>query len=97
LPNIKKAAGTNFPLSITNGNIAHDTAEVALHQNADLILIGRGKSRGVFGSLRSNATDIIRSVPCPVLSYSADWLAKEFNPVMLTQSLVCALPLAFQF
>ena len=79
---LQQAAGTYFPLTITNGHIAHDAAETALNHNVDLMLIGRGKARGVFGSLRSNAADIIRSAPCPVLSYSMDWLAREFHPAV---------------
>jgi nucleotide-binding universal stress UspA family protein len=79
---LQQAAGTDFPLSITKGHIAQDAAELALKHNAGLMLIGRGKARGVFGSLRSNAADIIRSAPCPVLSYSMDWLAKEFHPAL---------------
>jgi len=76
---LQKQAGTDFPLSITKGHIAQDIAEMALDQDADLILIGRGKARGVFGSLRTHAADIIREAPCPVLSYSSDWLVKEFD------------------
>jgi len=75
----QQEAGTSFPLSITSGHIAQDAAELALDQKADLILIGRGKAQGVFGSLRTNAADIIRQAPCPVLSYSMDWLANEFG------------------
>jgi len=77
----QKEAGTAFPLTITKGHIANDAADVALNYNADLILIGRGKARGVFGSLRSHVADIIREAPCPVLSYSPDWLVKKFHPV----------------
>jgi nucleotide-binding universal stress UspA family protein len=73
----QQEAGTDFPLSVTSGHIAQDAAALALDQKADLILIGRGKAQGVFGSLRTNAADIIRQAPCPVLSYSMDWLAKE--------------------
>ena len=91
----QEAAGTNFSLSITKGHIAHDAAELALEYNADLILIGRGKARGVFGSVRSHAAEIIRCAPCPVLSYSMDWLAKEFR-FADSQSHFATLPLALQ-
>jgi nucleotide-binding universal stress UspA family protein len=87
----QREAGTDFPLSITKGHIAQDAAELALNHNADLMLIGRGKARGVFGSLRTNAADIIREAPCPVLSYSMDWLAKEFQAAE-NKSVVSALP-----
>jgi nucleotide-binding universal stress UspA family protein len=75
----QQEAGTAFPLSITGGHIAQGAAELALDQQADLILIGRGKAQGVFGSLRTNAADIIRQAPCPVISYSMDWLARELT------------------
>jgi nucleotide-binding universal stress UspA family protein len=78
---LQQSAGTNFELVMTKGHIAHDAAEVALNHNADLMLIGRGKARGVFGSLRSHAAELIRLSPCPVLSYSPEWLAREFHKV----------------
>jgi nucleotide-binding universal stress UspA family protein len=37
------------------------------HQS-DLLIIGRGRIQGVLGRLRSNAHDLIRLSPCPVLS-----------------------------
>ena len=91
----QKTVGTNFPLNITSGHIGQDAAELAQRENADLILIGRGKSRGVLGSLRSHSADIIRTAPCPVLSYSADWLAREFHRSSAFPVAVSA-PLAFQ-
>lgn len=36
--------------------------------DADLLVIGRGASSGVFGRLRANAYAIIRESPCPVVS-----------------------------
>jgi len=87
----QKEAGTDFPLTITKGHIAQDAAEVALNHNADLMLIGRGKARGVFGTLRTNAADIIREAPCPVLSYSMDWLAKELQAEE-SESFLASLP-----
>lgn len=89
---LQRKVGTDFPLSITKGHVAHDAAEVALNHNADLMLIGRGKARGIFGTFRSHAADIIRSAPCPVLSYSSDWLAKEYSSAAIQQT---ATPLAF--
>jgi nucleotide-binding universal stress UspA family protein len=40
---------------------------IATHQ-ADLLVIGRGRIQGVMGRLRTNAHDLIRMSPCPVLS-----------------------------
>lgn len=87
----QQEAGTAFPVSITNGHITQDTAEMASDQEVDLILIGRGKARGVLGSLRTHAYDIIRGAPCPVLSYSADRLANE-ESVVSRENLVGAAP-----
>jgi nucleotide-binding universal stress UspA family protein len=42
-------------------------AAIATH-NADLLVIGRGRIQGLMGRLRSNAHDLIRMSPCPVLS-----------------------------
>jgi nucleotide-binding universal stress UspA family protein len=89
----QQEAGTDFPLSITSGHIAQDAAALALDQKAELILIGRGKAQGVFGSLRTNAAEIIRQAPCPVLSYSMDWLAKELGTASAAVRSV-ALPVA---
>ena len=77
----QKAAGTDFPLTITDGHVAQDTADVAAELDADLIVIGRGKTRGILGPMRTHAAEIIRDAPCPVLSYSLDWKIKEPVPV----------------
>lgn len=92
---LQQSAGTDFPVTVTKGHIAEDAAELALAHHADLMLIGRGKARGVFGSLRSHAADLIRLAPCPVLSYSAEWLAREFHP-SLAHKAAAPLALAFQ-
>jgi nucleotide-binding universal stress UspA family protein len=42
-------------------------AAIATH-NSDLLVIGRGRIQGLLGRLRSNAHDLIRMSPCPVLS-----------------------------
>ncbi len=94
LASAQEKAGTNFPFSLTKGHIADDAAELALNHNADLMLIGRGKSRGVFGSVRSHAADLIRCAPCPVLSYSPEWLAREFHADKV-QKAAASLSLAF--
>jgi len=92
---LQKVAGTNFPLHITHGHISHDASELAAQQKADLMLIGRGKARGVLGSLRSHTPDLIRLAPCPVLSYSPEWLAREFHTAAV-QNAAAPLTLALQ-
>ena len=93
---LQKTAGTNFELIVTKGHVAHDAAEVALNHNADLMLIGRGKARGVFGSLRSHAAELIRLSPCPVLSYSPEWLAREFHTVAEGKAIAKPFEMALQ-
>lgn len=66
----QREAGTNFPVSVTDGVIAQDVAFIAERQQASLIVIGRGKAQATLGSLRTHAYDIIREARCPVLSYS---------------------------
>jgi nucleotide-binding universal stress UspA family protein len=46
-------------------NVVHDIAEAV---KADVVVIGRHVSRGLFGRLRANAYAIIRESPCPVIS-----------------------------
>ena len=62
-------AGTDFPVTITEGSISQITAAVAADQQADLVVIGRGKAQAVLGTLRTHAYEIIRHAPCSVLSY----------------------------
>jgi nucleotide-binding universal stress UspA family protein len=69
---LQEKVGTDFALSVTKGHIAEDIAAVATGQHADLIIIGRGTTRGILGTLRTHACEIIRQAPCAVLSYSAD-------------------------
>src|SRR5690242_2327687 len=75
---LQRAAGTEFPLSISGCRIADAVSTVALKQNADLVIIGSGRTREVFGRLRTHAYQIIRDAPCPVLSYLP---AQETAPV----------------
>ncbi|HTU45422.1 MAG TPA: universal stress protein [Bryobacteraceae bacterium] len=65
-------AATDFPVSISDGLIGRDTAILAASEQADLVVIGRGKTQGILGTLRTHAYDIIRQAPCPVLSYCSD-------------------------
>jgi hypothetical protein len=68
----QREAGTDFPVTITDGLIGTETAALATDQQADLIVIGRGKTQDVFGTFRTHTYDIIRLAPCPVLSYCSD-------------------------
>jgi nucleotide-binding universal stress UspA family protein len=67
---LQEAAGTDFPVTIPQGPVVLDIAEFAEGQQADLIVIGRGKAQRTLGSLRTHAYEIIRYANCPVLSYA---------------------------
>jgi nucleotide-binding universal stress UspA family protein len=66
---LQREAGTEFPVSIKACRIADAVSTTALEQKADLVVIGCGRTRQVFGRLRTHAYQIIRDAPCPVLSY----------------------------
>lgn len=68
---LQHTAGTDFPLTITDGFIAKDVAACAVDRDAELVITGRGKAQERFGTFRTHTYDIIRHAPCPVLSYSA--------------------------
>ena len=74
--------GTDFPLTVADGQIPQDVAEVARATSADLVVIGRGKTQERFGTLRTHAYEIIRQAPCPVLSYSMDQQERESGPTI---------------
>jgi nucleotide-binding universal stress UspA family protein len=65
---LQREAGTDFSVSIKASRIADAVSEAAREQNADLVVIGRGKAHETFGRLRTHAYQIIRDAPCPVLS-----------------------------
>ena len=70
-------AGTNFPLSISEGFVGYDTAKLVAEQKADLVIVGRGRIQRVFGTLRTHSYEIIRQVRCPVLSYGGSQPATQ--------------------
>lgn len=80
----QQEAQTDFPITITDGFIGQDAATAATEQQADLIVIGRGRAQDLFGSLRTHAYDIIGRAPCPVLSYCLE--AKSIAPVRIPHS-----------
>jgi nucleotide-binding universal stress UspA family protein len=56
------------PLTVLTGPIADSVAELASAENADLLIIGRGRIGAMLGRLRTHAYGIIRQSPCPVIS-----------------------------
>jgi nucleotide-binding universal stress UspA family protein len=62
-------AGITQPLEIVEDvGLSAGIAAAASRHQADLVVIGRGSIQGVMGRLRTNAADLIRRSPCPVLS-----------------------------
>lgn len=62
-------AGVESPLEIVEEfGLADGIVGAIARHNADLFIIGRGVIQGVLGRLRTNAHELIRRSPCPVLS-----------------------------
>ena len=59
---------TDVCVRILNGKKTADIRQTASEQGADLIIVGRGRERGVFSRAFSQLCTIIRESPCPVLS-----------------------------
>ena len=60
------ASRTN--IVVEQGEVATVVASTAAKLSADMLVIGRSPSPGVFGRLRTHAYPIIRQSPCPVIS-----------------------------
>jgi nucleotide-binding universal stress UspA family protein len=63
------AAFVQAPVEVLAGGTVSETILDAVAANAaGLLVIGRGKTQGVLGRLRTGAHELIRRSPCPVLS-----------------------------
>lgn len=68
-PAIAEEAGVEIQVEIMEQlGLGRCLAEACRRHEADLLVIGRGAIHGFLGRLRSNAHEIIRYAPCPVLS-----------------------------
>jgi len=65
---IRELASPETGVVIEAGEVAQAVADTARRLPADLLVIGRSPSPGVFGRLRTHAYPIIRQSPCPVIS-----------------------------
>jgi nucleotide-binding universal stress UspA family protein len=65
---LAQQANLDAPLEVVEGPIGASIADAVRHQKGDLLVIGRGVIEERLGRLRTNAYDIIRNSPCPVLS-----------------------------
>jgi len=65
---LQTQAGTNFEVCFQLGEPGRVVHQAAYGFSADLVVMGRGLLQKPFGRLRSGAYEIIREVPCPVIS-----------------------------
>jgi nucleotide-binding universal stress UspA family protein len=65
---LAQQANLQVPLEVVSGPIGESIAAVVKRFKGDLLVIGRGVIEERLGRLRTNAYDIIRNSPCPVLS-----------------------------
>lgn len=65
---LQEQARTNLVVTIEAGRTGQVVRDLALRQQADLVVVGRGVIQKPLGRLRSNAYAIIRDAPCPVIS-----------------------------
>jgi hypothetical protein len=65
---LQQEAGTKLDVCMEMGPVSKVVHAAAMHHEADLVIIGRGRIHGALGRLRTNAYSIVREAPCPVLS-----------------------------
>jgi len=68
IESIERRTGVEAPLTVSVGEIVPTVSEEIRHENADLLIIGRGSVQAPFGRLRTHAFGLIQRSPCPVLS-----------------------------
>jgi nucleotide-binding universal stress UspA family protein len=65
---LAQQANLEVPIEVVNGPLGASIADAVRRHKGDLLVIGRGVIEERLGRLRTDAYDIIRSSPCPVLS-----------------------------
>lgn len=65
---LAQQANLDVPLEVVSGPIGESIGDAVKRFKGDLLVIGRGVIEERLGRLRTNAYDLIRSSPCPVLS-----------------------------
>jgi nucleotide-binding universal stress UspA family protein len=65
---LQKKLGTTADVILDRGTVVDVVREAATSRKADLVVIGRHQDSGVLGRLRTNAYNIVRESPCPVVS-----------------------------
>jgi nucleotide-binding universal stress UspA family protein len=65
---LQRSLALDATISVIPDEIPFAVSTTALHNNAELLVIGRSVEDGMLGRLRTNAYSIIRQSPCPVVS-----------------------------
>jgi nucleotide-binding universal stress UspA family protein len=60
--------GLDISLRSLDATIPEGIRQIAIEQEADLVVVGRGRTKGTFSRAWSHLCTIIREAPCPVLS-----------------------------
>ncbi|HYM13519.1 MAG TPA: universal stress protein [Bryobacterales bacterium] len=68
IEDLLKKTDTKAEVAVGSGDILQTVYDLAARQAADVLVIGRGATKGIVGRLRSHAYAIIRTSPCPVIS-----------------------------
>ena len=64
---LRHEAGVDARVCIEGGRIAETVRNAAMQYAADVVVIGQGCMHEALGRLRSNAYEIVRKSPCPVV------------------------------
>ncbi|HEY3741211.1 MAG TPA: universal stress protein [Bryobacteraceae bacterium] len=65
---LAQQANLEIPLEVVSGPLGESIADATRRHKGDMLIIGRGVIEERLGRLRTDAYDIIRRSPCPVLS-----------------------------
>jgi nucleotide-binding universal stress UspA family protein len=68
IQSLQRSLALEGSIAVIPDEVPFAVSTTALHNNADLLVIGRSIEDGMLGRLRTNAYSIIRQSPCPVVS-----------------------------
>jgi nucleotide-binding universal stress UspA family protein len=65
---LQAEVGSQAAVALDAGPVPEKVANLATAAGADILVIGRGSTSGVFGRIRAHSYGIIRQSACPVVS-----------------------------
>jgi nucleotide-binding universal stress UspA family protein len=65
---VRSSAGVDVEFRLAGGDVSSAVALAAAQDRASLLLIARGRTKGLLGGLKGKAYAIIRESPCPVIA-----------------------------